>query len=224
MDNHQQDENNITENNRQLDQPILEQNIQQDNEINEENNDFNDEENNDFNDEENNDYFNDEENNDYFNDEENELDQIYINYRNYLSNRYHIYDVIIEEFGSDESLVNMLLRIHSNNLYGNTEERDQNLLNDALNRSLEDDIQYTDVDMSRELDIEEKEYVENKTEEKCMVCLEIFQEKDIVANIDCNHVFHIGCLQEWGKRNPKCPLCKNVLPILTQERKRRRTE
>lgn len=229
MDNHQQDENNITENTSQPDQPISEQNIHQGNEeipdqlltteetLDEFEEDIPEEIIEDSDDE-----------------EDSELDRMYLNYRNYLARRrYNLYNVFEEEsdesgseFENPNSLVNMLLSIHANNVYAYTimENRDQYLLNNALNRSLEDDIRYTNVDMDRELEVEEKEYGENKTEEKCMICLEIFEEKDIVGNIDCNHVFHINCLQEWGKRNPKCPLCKKDIPVLTQERKRQRTE
>lgn len=229
MDNHQQDENNITENTSQPDQPISEQNIHQGNEeipdqlltteetLDEFEEDIPEEIIEDSDDE-----------------EDSELDRMYLNYRNYLARRrYNLYNAFEEEsdesgseFENPNSLVNMLLSIHANNVYAYTimENRDQYLLNNALNRSLEDDIRYTNVDMDRELEVEEKEYGENKTEEKCMICLEIFEEKDIVGNIDCNHVFHINCLQEWGKRNPKCPLCKKDIPVLTQERKRQRTE
>ena len=244
MDTHQQDENKITENTSQPDQPISEQNIHQDNEDIPEQSLTTEETLDEFEEdipeqslttEEILDEFDEEIIEEDSDDEEDsELDRMYLNYRNYLAQRrYNLYNVFEEEsdesgseFENPNSLVNMLLSIHANNVYAYTimENRDQYLLNNVLNRSLEDDIRYTNVDMDRELEVEEKEYGENKTEEKCMICLETFEEKDIVGNIDCNHVFHINCLQEWGKRNPKCPLCKKDIPILTQERKRQRTE
>lgn len=75
---------------------------------------------------------------------------------------------------------------------------------------------YNYIDMNRELNIKRKKY-KSKTKIRCMICFEYLKKKDIIGIIDCNHLFHIKCLQKWGKYNPICPLCKINLPILKKK-------
>lgn len=45
--------------------------------------------------------------------------------------------------------------------------------------------------------------------EKCFVCLELFEKDDCVCLLSpCNHVFHETCLKEMVQYNPICALCK----------------
>jgi len=46
---------------------------------------------------------------------------------------------------------------------------------------------------------------------ECAICLEEFQVNEGVANLPCNHLFHIACVQEWFKNNTTCPICRNNL-------------
>jgi hypothetical protein len=51
---------------------------------------------------------------------------------------------------------------------------------------------------------------------ECAICLEEFQKNDGVANLPCNHLFHISCVQEWFKNNTTCPICRdNVCSYIT---------
>jgi hypothetical protein len=43
----------------------------------------------------------------------------------------------------------------------------------------------------------------------CSICLDDFKDEDEVYQLDCSHVFHKSCFDEWFKRSNKCPLCKN---------------
>lgn len=47
----------------------------------------------------------------------------------------------------------------------------------------------------------------NKT---CPICLGEYQSKEILRTIpECNHYFHSGCIDEWLRKTPTCPLCRN---------------
>ncbi|XP_073135722.1 putative RING-H2 finger protein ATL21A isoform X2 [Henckelia pumila] len=44
----------------------------------------------------------------------------------------------------------------------------------------------------------------------CPICLSEYQPKDTLRSIpECNHYFHVGCIDEWLKLNGTCPLCRN---------------
>lgn len=44
----------------------------------------------------------------------------------------------------------------------------------------------------------------------CPICLSDYQPKDTVRSIpECNHYFHVDCIDEWLKLNGSCPLCRN---------------
>jgi hypothetical protein len=55
--------------------------------------------------------------------------------------------------------------------------------------------------------------------EKCTICMEEMIENDEYFNINCNHIFHKGCLETYLKNyNHICPVCRqdigNSQPIL----------
>lgn len=46
----------------------------------------------------------------------------------------------------------------------------------------------------------------------CSICLCEYQPKEALRSIpECNHYFHVGCIDEWLKLNGTCPLCRNSL-------------
>lgn len=42
----------------------------------------------------------------------------------------------------------------------------------------------------------------------CMVCLAEFETADECRRLPCQHVFHVGCIDEWLRRCTDCPICK----------------
>ena len=43
----------------------------------------------------------------------------------------------------------------------------------------------------------------------CSICLQEMMILDDLAKIsDCNHLFHVGCLEEWILKSASCPLCR----------------
>ncbi|ESO04787.1 hypothetical protein HELRODRAFT_172460 [Helobdella robusta] len=43
----------------------------------------------------------------------------------------------------------------------------------------------------------------------CSVCLEEFEEKLFVLELQCKHTFHIKCLTSWFRQTTQCPLCRS---------------
>jgi hypothetical protein len=56
----------------------------------------------------------------------------------------------------------------------------------------------------------------------CTLCSDIieltpFGEQETEKRLDCSHVFHRKCINEWQKGNHGCPLCPRKIDILTPE-------
>lgn len=43
---------------------------------------------------------------------------------------------------------------------------------------------------------------------ECALCLEEYEEGDIVTHLGCLHVYHQACLSPWLDRQTTCPCCK----------------
>ena len=52
---------------------------------------------------------------------------------------------------------------------------------------------------------------------ECAVCMERFEENDVVSwspTVECAHVFHHECIKEWLVFHDNCPYCRvTVLPV-----------
>ncbi|CAE8680047.1 unnamed protein product [Polarella glacialis] len=47
---------------------------------------------------------------------------------------------------------------------------------------------------------------EDADDHVCSVCLENFSHGEVVRELPCRHTFHIGCIDDWLKRTPSCPM------------------
>ena len=53
-------------------------------------------------------------------------------------------------------------------------------------------------------------YGENKYHIKnCIICFENFKENEMILKLNCFHIFHKNCIENWLKKNNNCPICKN---------------
>ena len=50
--------------------------------------------------------------------------------------------------------------------------------------------------------------VEVEKESSCTVCLEAVKVGSSVYDIDCKHIFHKECLENWRKEKDTCPCCR----------------
>lgn len=49
---------------------------------------------------------------------------------------------------------------------------------------------------------------------KCFICMEDFVQDETLIILDCQHIYHPGCIQESVKYTTKCCLCKKPIEIL----------
>lgn len=50
-------------------------------------------------------------------------------------------------------------------------------------------------------------YKETEKSQACELCLDIFNEGDSVKTLECMHVFHARCIDNWMRSEAKCPVC-----------------
>lgn len=57
------------------------------------------------------------------------------------------------------------------------------------------------------LSIDEFEKLKKNDQNMCVICLLEYKCHDEVTFMDCKHLFHFECLQNWLKIKKKCPFC-----------------
>ncbi|KVH95303.1 RING-H2 finger protein ATL20-like [Cynara cardunculus var. scolymus] len=49
-----------------------------------------------------------------------------------------------------------------------------------------------------------------KDDDTCPICLSDYEPRDTLRTIlECNHYFHVDCIDEWLRLNSTCPICRN---------------
>lgn len=49
---------------------------------------------------------------------------------------------------------------------------------------------------------------EEEEDEKCTICLSVFQDDEDVRRLPCMHLFHTECVDQWLVTNKRCPICR----------------
>ena len=44
--------------------------------------------------------------------------------------------------------------------------------------------------------------------DECSICLEKYNVKEKILQLECNHAFHKKCIQTWLNKNNSCPQCR----------------
>lgn len=52
---------------------------------------------------------------------------------------------------------------------------------------------------------------ENILNNQCSICLEEYNDTDVVNKLNCNHIFHEKCINIWAVGNDTCPLCRGII-------------
>ncbi|VDN01880.1 unnamed protein product [Thelazia callipaeda] len=55
----------------------------------------------------------------------------------------------------------------------------------------------------------EKKHIESDAQ--CTTCMETFKENEVVAILDCQHIFHRECILPWLTRSDTCPVCRKTV-------------
>lgn len=48
----------------------------------------------------------------------------------------------------------------------------------------------------------------DQEEDKCVICLEVYKNKENVGRLNCGHNFHSNCIKKWLSIKNVCPVCK----------------
>ena len=49
--------------------------------------------------------------------------------------------------------------------------------------------------------------------EYCSICFDRLKPLDIIRELNCEHSFHINCIEQWLSMNTRCPLCRKDLSL-----------
>lgn len=60
----------------------------------------------------------------------------------------------------------------------------------------------------QEIDALPKLRFEEAELQSCAICLEVYQQGELITELHCQHFFHVSCLTEWLRRSTLCPLCR----------------
>uniref|UniRef100_A0A7S3NIV3 RING-type E3 ubiquitin transferase n=1 Tax=Aureoumbra lagunensis TaxID=44058 RepID=A0A7S3NIV3_9STRA len=101
-------------------------------------------------------------------------------------------------------------RSRRNGINDNHTEGSDTNVNHTLNEN--GDIEFTPVVKTRK--VEEDDLNSDEGEAPvCTICLNQLQIDDIVANLDCPHLYHEECILPWLRRKATCPLCAVTIDL-----------
>ena len=47
--------------------------------------------------------------------------------------------------------------------------------------------------------------------QQCSICLEMINEGETCANLPCDHIFHLSCIERWCTSHNSCPMCRRPI-------------
>ena len=51
-------------------------------------------------------------------------------------------------------------------------------------------------------------------EEQCTICITEYENKEVLKELSCKHLFHPKCIDIWLVQKNSCPICKKVLSLI----------
>lgn len=52
---------------------------------------------------------------------------------------------------------------------------------------------------------------ETNENSQCSICLEAIQESESAVTLECQHTFHLQCIERWCSTHNSCPMCRSVI-------------
>jgi len=141
-------------------------------------------------------------NNDYPNGYNHKNDYYYNNtgYRNFANDEYYmncgfgflfIFFIFLSCYKSRRDYIN-----HQNN------ERNQRLITNNTSSSDSTEINTQNIEKI------EIQFKNNLYQNECTICLENFNENEILYELSCKHYYHKDCIDDWLSKKNTCPLCR----------------
>ena len=107
----------------------------------------------------------------------------------------HLYDNEIQLLNNIYNKLNINIHINSISYTDHIEE----VVNNKYNKK----------DVSNIISkFKSKEYKGENDKHQCSVCLENIKKGEIITKLDCGHIFHTDCINEWVSRDSTCPCCR----------------
>ena len=108
---------------------------------------------------------------------------------------------------------NGVLMFNGNNLINNNNVPHQRRRNE--DGFLEPEVGTKKMSMNdiEKLGIEIYDKTKHYSSSKCMICLEVFEDKCELRRLDCLHIFHKDCIDNWLKEHGNCPIDKILVDI-----------
>lgn len=50
------------------------------------------------------------------------------------------------------------------------------------------------------------------TSDTCAICQENYTSGQTICELECHHLFHISCIDNWGIYKQECPMCRRQIP------------
>jgi len=57
----------------------------------------------------------------------------------------------------------------------------------------------------------EMKFTNDLNHKNCSICLDEFNENELLFQLICNHYYHKKCINDWLQKNRSCPLCRQDL-------------
>lgn len=95
------------------------------------------------------------------------------------------------------------------------------IIDDTLSQ-LQDDIQdimfYVNEleyiqEYSRQIVYDRVKYNNNLNYNMCVICQDNFSENEEICKLECDHLFHIDCIEEWSKHKQLCCICQKSIKL-----------
>lgn len=64
---------------------------------------------------------------------------------------------------------------------------------------------------TEEMGLPKEEYKDGCKDKDCIICLDTFQageDASVIVSLKCKHTFHAKCIDDWLKKQARCPLCR----------------
>lgn len=60
--------------------------------------------------------------------------------------------------------------------------------------------------------IELRNLTDSSFPKECCICMESFNDQDVIVTTKCQHIFHKSCCREWLRQARTCPVCRDDIP------------
>ena len=141
----------------------------------------------------------------------------YIQNTNYSTLEENFFNILNRDINLNLNNYNTLSNlVLENDNTDNTDNIDNNTNNDYLNnleyfndiKIILDETKFNNLKCNYFKELSLNDYNE------CLICIDQFNDEDIVVKIKCNHFFHKNCIKSWlCEESNKCPICRIEVDI-----------